>query len=113
MDGLVQLGEAEEAAIAQAGQDPALDDLDADFDFRLVPRFARPRRHDRGVVMGRHAGIGAVDLGIVQAGLDDAGLEVVRHHVRRHAAEDRRRRGLCEPIQSGSACVQVASPLVV
>ena len=35
MDGLVQLGEAEEAAIAQPGQDPTLDDLDADFHPRL------------------------------------------------------------------------------
>ena len=33
MDGLVQFGEAEETAIAQPGQDPALDDLDADFHF--------------------------------------------------------------------------------
>ena len=87
MDGLVQFGEAEETAIAQAGQNPALDDLDADFHFRFVPRFARPCRHDRGVVMGRHAGIGAVDLGIVQTGLDDAGLEIVRHDLRRHPAE--------------------------
>ena len=63
-----QFGEAEETAIAQAGQNPALDDLDADFHFRFVPRFARPCRHDRGVVMDRHAGIGAVDLGIVQTG---------------------------------------------
>jgi hypothetical protein len=37
--------------------------------------------------MGRHAGIGAVDLGIVQAGLDDAGFEVVRYNLTGHAAE--------------------------
>ena len=87
MDGLVQFGEAEETAIAQAGQNPALDDLDADFHFRFVPRFARPCRHDRGVIMGRHAGIDAVDLGIVQTGLDDAGLEIGRRDLRRHPAE--------------------------
>ena len=40
MDGLVQFGEAEETAIAQAGQNPALDDLDADFHFRFVPRYS-------------------------------------------------------------------------
>ena len=88
MDGLVQFGEAEEPAIAQAGQDPAFDDLDADFDFRLVAGLARPRWHNRGIVMGRQAGIGAVDLGIVQASLDDAGLEIVRHHLRRYAVEE-------------------------
>jgi len=44
MDGLVQLGEAEETAIAQPGQDPALDDLDANLYFRLIARFARPRK---------------------------------------------------------------------
>ena len=51
-DGLVQFREAEETAISQAGQDPAFDDLDADFHFRFVAWFARPRRHDGGVVMG-------------------------------------------------------------
>ena len=87
MNGLVQFGEAEETAIAQAGQDPAFDDLDANLHFRLVARLARPRWHDRGIVMGRHAGVSSVDLGIVQAGLDDAGLEIIRHDLRRYAAE--------------------------
>jgi len=65
--------------VTQAGQDLALDHLDADLDFRLIARLARPRRHDRGIVMGCHVGIGAVDLGIMEAGLDDGGLEIIRH----------------------------------
>ena len=86
-DGLVQFREAEETAISQAGQDPAFDDLDADFHFRFVAWFARPRRHDGGVAMGRHAGVSSVDLGIVQAGLDDAGFEIVRYDLSGHPAE--------------------------
>ena len=86
-DGLVQLGQREEAAVAQTGQDPALDDLDGDLHLGLVARLSRPRRHDGGAVVGRHVGIGPVDLGIVKAGPDDAGLEVIRYHLSRHAAE--------------------------
>ena len=86
-DGLVQFREAEETAISQAAQDPAFDDLDADLHFRFVAWFARPRRHDGGVVMGRHAGVSSVDLGIVQAGLDDAGFEIVRYDLSGHPAE--------------------------
>jgi hypothetical protein len=46
-DRLIEFGETEETVIAQAGQNAALDDLNADFHFRLVARFARPRRYDR------------------------------------------------------------------
>ena len=78
-DRLIQLGEAEESSITQASQDPTFDHLDTDFHLGLVSWLAWPCRHNRGAVVGRHVGIGAVDLGIVKAGPGDARLEIVRH----------------------------------
>ena len=37
--------------------------------------------------MRRHLGVGAVDLGIVEAGLDDGGLRIVRHQQMRDPAD--------------------------
>lgn len=45
-----------EAPIAPRGQDPALDDLDADLG--LVAGFAHARRQDRGVVVSAELGVG-------------------------------------------------------
>jgi hypothetical protein len=39
----VELGEAEEAAMPQPRQDPALDQLDPGLDLGFIPRFPRPR----------------------------------------------------------------------
>jgi hypothetical protein len=47
--------------------------------------------------MGRHLSVGPIDLRLVEAGLDDSGLGVVRHD-----------EFGTPPIQSGSACVQLA-----
>ena len=49
----VRLGEAEERAVAQRGEDPALGDQDAGLDLRLVPGLARPGRDDRARRSGR------------------------------------------------------------
>ena len=78
-DRRIQLGQAVEAAMAQAAEQPPLDDQHATFDLSLVARPARPGRQDRGAVMRRHLGVGSVDLRLVQAGLDDGDLGVVRH----------------------------------
>ena len=73
--------------MAQAAEQPSLDDQHRDFDLRLVARPARPCRQDRGIVMGRHLGVGPIDLRLVEAGLDDGDLGVVRHQQFGHAAE--------------------------
>lgn len=46
MDRLVEGGEREEPAVAQARQNPSPDDLDADFDLGLVARPIRPCGND-------------------------------------------------------------------
>jgi hypothetical protein len=71
-DGGVGLGQREEPPVPELGQDPSLDDLDADLDLGLVARLARSGRDHGGAVMGRHLGVGAVDVGLVEAGLGDA-----------------------------------------
>ena len=76
-DGVVQFHEAVEAPVPQAPENPTLHDRHARLDLRLVARAARPRRQDRGVVMRRHLGIGAVDRRLVEARLDDRSLRVV------------------------------------
>ena len=86
-DRRVEFGQAVEAAMAQPAEQPALDDQHRDFDLRLVARPARSCRQDRGVVMGRHLGVGAVDLRLVEAGLDHRDFGVVRHQQVRHAAD--------------------------
>ena len=57
--------------------------------------------------MGRHLGVGAIDLRLVEAGLDDGGLGVVRHDKLGNAAIASKAHTWAS-IQSGSACVQLA-----
>ena len=83
----VDVGEAMEDPAPQPAQQPALDDQDRLLDLRLVARLPRPRRQDGGPVMGRHLGVGAVDLRVVEAGPDDGGLRIVRHDEFRYAAD--------------------------
>ena len=47
-DRLVELGEGEEFSVPQPCQDPALDHLDGNLDFRFVARLPDPGRHDGG-----------------------------------------------------------------
>lgn len=76
-DRLVQLGEAEEAAVAQGGEDPALGDEHRGFDDRLVSGPARSGGHDgRAVVLGELE-IGAIDDGVEATGVGDPALEIV------------------------------------
>ncbi len=79
----VQFGEGKEPVIAQPGEYPALRHLNRDLDLRLIPGLAHTRGHDRqdrGAVMLRHPGMGAVQPGIVPVGFDDSGFEVIRDH---------------------------------
>ena len=75
--------------MAQAGEDPALHHLHADFDLRLVPRLVGSGGNDRGAVVRRHVGIGPVHRRLVEAGLGDAGLQIVADDLPRHTAEER------------------------
>ena len=56
-DRRVEFGQTVEAAVAQAAEQPSLDDQHRDFDFRLVARPARPCWQDRSIVVGRHLAI--------------------------------------------------------
>src|SRR5271157_423427 len=75
----VDVGEAIESSAPQPAEQPALDDQDGLLDLRLVARLPGPGGQDGGSIMGRHLGIGSVDLRVVEAGLDDSGFGVVRH----------------------------------
>ena len=88
-DGRVQCSEREELSVAQLGDDEASRHLHRNFDLGLVTRPVRPRRHNGGVVVGRHLGIGAVDRRLVEAGLGDARAQIVGHHHRRNPTHER------------------------
>src|SRR2546423_12724892 len=70
----IEFSQTVEATVAQAAEQPSLDDQHRDFDLRLVARPARSCRQDRGIIMGRHLGVGSIDLRLAAAGLDDPGL---------------------------------------
>src|SRR5258708_2318411 len=60
-NGGIEFRQGEETLIAQAGQNPALRDLDGDLNLGLVLWPPRPRCQDRGAVMAAHPGPGSVD----------------------------------------------------
>ena len=84
----VQLREAEEAAVAQHGQDPALRDEHVRLDDGFVARVAGARGHHGRAVMLGELEIGAIDAGLVAACLGDAAAEVIGHEDRRRATEE-------------------------
>ena len=85
-DCAVQLGQGVEPAMAEPGQHPALDDLDADFHLGLVARLAHSGRQDRRAVVGRHVLVGSADAWLVAAGGGHTSLEVVADNLPRHPA---------------------------
>ena len=103
-DRTVHLGHTIKPAMAQASEQPALDNQHAGLDFGLVARPPRTGRQDRALVMRCHLGIAAVDLRLVKAGLDDGDFGVVRQEGQRRSP-----RRLVAPIQSPSPWVQLAS----
>jgi len=90
---LVEGGEREEAAVAQAHQNPSPDDLDADFDLGLAARTLRPRRHNGGAVMAGEVGVGPAHHRLMKAGPGDAGLQIVAHRLPGGATEISSRSG--------------------
>jgi hypothetical protein len=87
----VQLGEREEAPIAQTRQNPALNDENRRLDLGLIARLAWPRRHDGGAVMGRQILVGPVDTRLVAARHRNPGLQIVADERLRHPAQEGKR----------------------
>lgn len=105
----IRLGKREECLLAETAENAALGKAHGVLDLGLILRASRPGRQDADAIVGRHHAVAAVDLGIMEAGAVDAGLQVVGHG---SAGPRRRRRRTCEPIQSASVGVQVASAKV-
>ena len=84
----VELGEAEEAAVPEHGEDPPLGHQHIRLDDRLIARPTCAGGHDCRAVVLREVEIGAVDDRLVAAGRGDAAAEVVGHEDRRGAAEE-------------------------
>jgi hypothetical protein len=89
LDGLVQTSQVEEGAVAQTSEDPALDHLDAHFDFCFVFGLANTCRDDgRAVVLGQVM-ISGIQIGLVAAGVFDSCFEIVRDDDLGHTAKER------------------------
>ena len=83
----VELVEAEEGAVAQAREHPALGDLHTDLDFRLVARLSRARRDDRAAVVAAELRERRVDLRLVATRHCDGASKLVGHDHRADRAE--------------------------
>jgi hypothetical protein len=81
----VQIREREKRPVAQHRQDPALDDLDTDFDFGLVGRRGDAGGNHHGAIVAGEVGVRAVHLRLVAARGRDAALQIVRDPDRRTA----------------------------
>ena len=86
-NGQVQLIQTEERALAQGGDDPALDHLNGIFHDSLVPWFSRAGWKDGHLIVGGHVVVGGVQIGFVAAGLVDSAFQIVRSQDAGHAAE--------------------------
>jgi len=87
-DPRVERSEGEEGLVTEAGEDPALRDLDRHFDLRLVARFRRPGgQNHRAVVLGEFL-VGALQAGLVAARDDDPALELIADERGGDAAEE-------------------------
>lgn len=62
-DTVVQLGERGEDLVPEPGQDPAFDDLNASFRFRLVSGFSGAGRYHRNLIMLSQLLIGWIEFG--------------------------------------------------
>lgn len=88
-DGLVQLGQTEEGAVAQAGQDPPLGHLDPRLDLGFVLGTPDAGRHHGDAVMDGHVLIGWIQIGFIEVWAGHPGPQVVRHQDLTDAAEER------------------------
>ena len=84
----IEVGETEEGLMAQAGQNPPLDDLHADLDLGLVAGFPDSGRNDgHAVVFGQRL-ICRVELRLIPARLGDPTFEIIGDHDLGHAPEE-------------------------
>src|SRR5579859_588329 len=86
-DRLVELCEAEEGAITQRCQDPALRDEHPDLHLRLVARPSRAGRDDSDAVVLGHLEVGRIDVRLVPIRPADRAAELVGDDDLRHRAE--------------------------
>jgi hypothetical protein len=94
--------------LRRLGDDEARRHLHRDLNLRFVPRPIRPRRHNGGVVMGRHLSIAAVDGRLLKTSFGDAERRLSDTTMAGTPLKKAKLR-VCEPIQSDRPCVQVAS----
>lgn len=87
LDALVELGKREEGLMAQAGQDPALDDLHSHLSLGFVLGLVRANWHHRHLIVLGQLLVAGVELGLVSASLADTALEVVGDQQCRGPAE--------------------------
>src|ERR1700716_2058645 len=85
--GSVELGQREEALIAQLGGDPTSRNLNRNFNFRFITWLSWTCWNYCGAVVMRHLGICAVHRRFVEARLRNARPQVVGNDLRRDAAE--------------------------
>ena len=87
-NGIVQLGQGEEATVAQLAEHEARDDADGGLDFGLVARASNAcRQHDEAVVIGEIL-ICPVDARLVARRLGDAGFEIIGHRRPRYTTKE-------------------------
>src|SRR5262249_11047100 len=110
-DGFVELGEREECAITEFGDDPPGGDLYPNLDFRLVPGFVWPCREDRRAVVSCHILVRTIDLRLVEDALIIPALRLSLT-VSAATPPKKAKARLCEPIQSASDWLPVASAYV-
>lgn len=104
-DGGIELVEAEEAAMAKRGHDPALRHLDGFFHLGLVPGVAAPGGDDDRAVVSRHVAVGGIELGFVAASLRDGRLEIVGNGELGNPAEEGEGMPVrIDPIRQALAC---------
>src|ERR1700676_180460 len=72
----VQLGQREEAAMAQLRQHEALDDLDRDLDLRLIARLHHAGREYNAAVVVGEVPVRPVDAGLVARWPREASLQI-------------------------------------
>ena len=76
---MVQLSKREEDLVTEPGQDPAFDDLNANFRLRLVSGFSGAGRYHRNLIMLSQLLIGGIQFGIVTTGFANPAFQVIRN----------------------------------
>ena len=74
--------------MTQTCQDPAFNDLHANFDLRFIARLVGASGDRRRLVVGQHLGIGGVQERFIATGACHAALEVVGNNQLWHPAEE-------------------------